>query len=253
MRKLIVIEGVDASGKATQSGILVDRLTQCGKNVFTMSFPRYNTPTGQVIGGPYLGKEHICKSFFDKPSTVDPLIASLYYTADRIAARDEIISHLDAGKIGVFDRYVESNLAHQGAKIHPRLHQSQIITKLRQLDYDYADMPRPSKIICLLMPYQLSIMLNRERNIVGDGHESDANYLKNAAKVYNELCINDGWSIVQCGKPDSSLLHNFTDQEIMQLSNEEILRLIKVDNIGHLIRSKEHISDEIFNLVMEHI
>ena len=64
MGKLIVIEGTDCSGKGTQSELLFKRLESEKKKVVKLSFPMYDTPTGKIVGGPYLGKESICKGWF---------------------------------------------------------------------------------------------------------------------------------------------------------------------------------------------
>ena len=66
--KLIVIEGTDCSGKETQTNILMDRLKKEGYPVVKFSFPMYDTPTGKIVGGPYLGKEYICDGWFPEQS-----------------------------------------------------------------------------------------------------------------------------------------------------------------------------------------
>ena len=83
--KLIVIEGTDCSGKGTQSELLYQKLVSDGLNVYKTSFPMYDTPTGKIIGGPYLGKEHICLGWFKEgANNVPAKVASLYYAADRL-------------------------------------------------------------------------------------------------------------------------------------------------------------------------
>ena len=82
--KIIVIEGTDCSGKETQTKLLVERLKKEGKKCAYFSFPMYDTPTGKIVGGPYLGKPEINESYFPETSAnVDPLVSSLYYAADR--------------------------------------------------------------------------------------------------------------------------------------------------------------------------
>ena len=82
--KLIVIEGTDCSGKETQTNLLLKKLNSEGIKVEKFSFPNYQSPTGKIIGGPYLGKEYICDCWFSEGATkVDPKVASLYYAADR--------------------------------------------------------------------------------------------------------------------------------------------------------------------------
>ena len=82
--KIIVIEGTDCSGKETQSKKLAEALTNNGFKTVRMQFPMYDTPTGQIVGGPYLGKDYICEGFFPEGAAhVDTKVASLYYAADR--------------------------------------------------------------------------------------------------------------------------------------------------------------------------
>ena len=82
--KIIVIEGTDCSGKETQSVLLEKKLKEQGKKCIKFSFPMYDTPTGKVVGGAYLGKEEISKSYFEEGAVnVDPYVVCLYYAADR--------------------------------------------------------------------------------------------------------------------------------------------------------------------------
>ena len=77
--KLIVIEGTDCSGKQTQTELLEARLKSLNYQCIRIDFPRYDTPTGKIVGGPYLGKEEICTSYFeDGSANVDPYISCLY-------------------------------------------------------------------------------------------------------------------------------------------------------------------------------
>ena len=117
--KLIVIEGTDSSGKETQAKKLIERLTMEGIPCETMVFPRYQTPTGRIVGQCYLGKKNLGKgdtAWFGDADSLNPEIASLYYAADRMAAKEEILEIINSGTHLVLDRYVESNMAHQGGK-----------------------------------------------------------------------------------------------------------------------------------------
>ena len=66
MGKIILIEGTDCSGKETQSNLLMEKLKSEGLKVDKLAFPDYDSPTGKIIGGPYLGKSYICQSWFDE-------------------------------------------------------------------------------------------------------------------------------------------------------------------------------------------
>ena len=112
--KIIVIEGTDCSGKETQSKKIIEKFNNCKY----FSFPKYDSPTGKIIGGPYLGKSYICDGWFPEGADkVDPKVSSLYYAADRKYNIDKINQMLDDGYNVILDRYVYSNMAHQGGKI----------------------------------------------------------------------------------------------------------------------------------------
>ena len=116
--KLIVIEGTDCSGKETQTKLLIENLRSNGIKVENFSFPNYGSPTGKIVGGPYLGKDYICDTFFEEgPTHVDPKVAALYYAADRKYNISKITFLLAHGFNVILDRYIYSNLAHQGGKI----------------------------------------------------------------------------------------------------------------------------------------
>ena len=116
--KLIVIEGTDCSGKETQSNLLIEKLKKQNIRIEKFSFPNYNSPTGRIIGGPYLGKKYICDGWFPEGApNVDPKVSALFYAADRLYNIDKIKFLLENGVNVILDRYVFSNMAHQGGKI----------------------------------------------------------------------------------------------------------------------------------------
>ena len=116
--KLIVIEGTDCSGKETQTNLVLKKLRENNILIQKFSYPNYNSPTGKIVGGPYLGKKEISVSYFDEgASHVEPKVASLYYAADRKYNIDKITFLLENGMNVIIDRYVYSNMAHQGGKI----------------------------------------------------------------------------------------------------------------------------------------
>ena len=133
--KLIVIEGTDCSGKKTQIKRVVERCKEKGIKVYNYSFPRYDTPTGKIVGGPYLGKSYICDEWFPEGATnVDALVASAYYAADRRYNIKEIVNHLNNGDIVLLDRYVESNMAHQGGKLKTKEERLKCMKNLMSLN-----------------------------------------------------------------------------------------------------------------------
>lgn len=185
--KIIVIEGTDCSGKETQTSLLFKYLVSNGHRVERFRFPMYESPTGQIIGGPYLGKNYISPSFFKEGAVeVDPKVAALYYAADRRYNIKIINDYLSAGIDVILDRYVESNMGHQGAKIFNKEKRLELYQWLEQLEYGLLELPRPDLTVFLYMPFQKVAELKRLRNFE-DGHEESLKYLKNAQETYLEL------------------------------------------------------------------
>lgn len=195
--KIIVIEGTDCSGKETQSKLLVKRLTEEGKKCVTISFPAYDTPTGKIVGGAYLGKPEICDSFFDDAVKLDPKIACLYYAADRKYNIDKVHKYVDEGYYVILDRYVTSNLAHQGCKIEDKDERFYMYQWIDKLEYWLLELPKPDKTIFLHVPYDFTKELEKNRNSL-DEHEKSPEHLKNAERAYVELSQLYNWTTIEC-------------------------------------------------------
>ena len=220
--KIIVIEGTDCSGKATQSKLLEKKLKENGKKCVAISFPCYDTPTGKIVGGAYLGKKEIGKSVFGLEAlTLDPKIASLYYAADGKYNIDKVISYVNDGYFVILDRYVTSNLAHQGGKILNKDERFYMYQWIDKLEYWLLELPKPDKTIFLHVPYDFSKELKKNRESI-DILESSEEHLKNAENAYIELSELYNWDKIECIK-------------------------------NNKLRSIEDISEDIYNLVVDDI
>ena len=197
--KIIVIEGTDCSGKATQSKLLVERLKREGKKCISFSFPMYDTPTGKIVGGAYLGKPEICESFFDSAVKLDPKIACLYYAADRKYNIGEVMKYVNDGYYVILDRYVTSNLAHQGCKIDDKDERFYMYQWIDKLEYWLLELPKPDVTIFLHVPYDFTKELEKNREYL-DEHEKSPEHLKNAERAYVELSELYNWDKVECIK-----------------------------------------------------
>ena len=196
--KLIVIEGNDCSGKETQTQLLLQRLLREGKKVEKLSFPDYESPTGKIVGGPYLGKKEIQKSYFDEgPANVDPKVAALFYAADRRYALPKIKKLIDDGYYVILDRYVDSNMAHQGCKIKNSEERVKLYDWFETLEYDLLELPKPDLTILLHMPLKKVLELKKGR-MYSDGHESSINYLKTSEEAYLELAEIKKYNKIEC-------------------------------------------------------
>lgn len=218
--KIIVIEGTDCSGKETQTSLLVQRLKREGRKVERLSFPDYDSPTGKIVGGPYLGRTGMGDSFFKEgASEVDPKVAALYYAADRRYNRKRILDLLNEGIDVILDRYVESNMGHQGGKIFDKEERLELYKNLEVLEYDFLELPKPDITIFLYVPYKKVAELMKGRTAT-DGHEKSPLHIRNAEHAYLELCELHNYVKIECVDKKSKL------RDIMDI-NEEIYEKIK--------------------------
>ena len=203
MAKIITIEGTDCSGKETQSHLLKETLVKGGLKVKNYSFPMYDLPTGKIIGGPYLGKKEISASWFHEGATnIDPLVASLYYTADRrYTYLNYIKDEMDKNDVILLDRYVFSNFGHQGAKITDLKKQDEFFEKMYKVEFDICELPKPDLTIFLHMPYEAAKILKGNRTSL-DEHELSESHLRHAEETYLRLCKKYGWKYINCLKED---------------------------------------------------
>ncbi len=157
--KLIVIDGLDGAGKATQAALLVSRLKKEGKRVVTLDFPQYqNNFFGAFIGECLAGKHG---DFLH----LSPQIASVLYAGDRFEASVKIKRWLKEGKYVVLDRYVSANQIHQGGKIKDVKERKKFLEWLSVLEYDIFQIPRPDKVIFLdVTPEVTRAMLEKQAN-----------------------------------------------------------------------------------------
>ncbi|MBQ4527648.1 MAG: deoxynucleoside kinase [Clostridia bacterium] len=199
--KLIVIEGVDSSGKATQSSLLKEKLSDMGKSVVSVEFPNYASDSSSVVKM-YLGGE-----FGDDPNAVSAYAASMFFAVDRVASVKVTWKELFSnGNIVIADRYTTSNMVHQASKISDMKEKSEFLDWLYDMEYEKLSLPKPDMVIFLDMPVENArqLMANRANKIdnsdVKDIHERNEGYLQqsydNAVFVANKY----GWNTVHCAK-----------------------------------------------------
>jgi dTMP kinase len=218
--KLITIEGTDASGKDTQTTRLCNRLKSEGVSIERSSFPRYDTPTGKIVGGPLLGKPEISKSYFEKPAEVDPKVASAYYVADRRNNLPFIQEILNSGTHLILDRYVESNHGHQGGKIRNPRERWEFFKWLDNLEYNMFELPRPNLTIFLYMPFEKGIELKSKMNVQLDRVEKDFDYLKNSEESYLQLADFYHWKKIDCTRENELRTKEEIHEEVYQIVKE---------------------------------
>ena len=200
--KLILIEGTDCSGKETQANLLMDYLKKENIPVIKMSFPDYESPTGKIVGGPYLGKDYICEGWFEEGANqVDPKVSSLYYAADFLYHLKQMNQILESGTWILLDRYFYSTFAHQGGKERNpenKTERENMYTWLEKLEFDLLKLPDPDIKILLHMPYQCSIELRKKREEKADQHEKSVDHLKHAEEAYLEIANLYHFETISC-------------------------------------------------------
>lgn len=195
--KIIAIEGIDGSGKNTQTKRLVEQLKAQGHEVEILGFPCYSeTFFGSEIGR-YLNGE------FGGLDDVHPKLASLLYAGDRFEKKGFIENTINDGKVLIIDRYVSSNIAHQGAKL-PQDERQALTDWLKHLEHEVYGLPKPALNILLNMDVtsSTSLVLKKDARDYTDKkqdlHESDTSYMDKVAQVYRELSEGADWYRVEC-------------------------------------------------------
>lgn len=195
MGKLIVIDGVDSSGKQTQTERLVNRL---GGGVKKLSFPNYEKEYCAPV------KLYLSGAFGDRPDDVNPYAASTFYAVDRYCSfKEGWQKDYEGGKLLIADRYTTSNAIHQGSKF-PEGEREAYFRWLYELEFDKMGLPRPDLVLFLDMPPEVSrkLMEQRANKITGgrekDIHEKNREYLDRCYDTATQAAAFYGWETVRC-------------------------------------------------------
>ena len=202
--KLIVIDGTDASGKATQVKLLVQSLRNEGRKVKIIDFPDYYSN----FFGAFIG--HCLSEQYYNFVKVHPKIASVLYAADRFESSDKIKKWLAEGNIVVANRYVSANQIHQGGKIKNTQKREAFLSWLSEMEYSVFKIPRPDAVFYLSVPIPIVLKLIKERNKGNkrkylknkkDAHEKDVKFLENSRQSALWLAkTQKGWIKIECEK-----------------------------------------------------
>lgn len=204
MGKLIVIEGLDGSGKSTQLDLLPQNLLKRGIESKTVSFPDYDSDSSALV------KMYLGGRFGNRPDDVNAYAASLFYAVDRFASyKTNWGEYYNQNGVIVSGRYTTSNAVHQTSKMDEGDWQG-FLDWLYDLEYNKVGIPKPDKVIFLDMPIEVSQKLLSGRykgdEAKKDIHESDTAYLDKCRKAAMFTAKYSGWTIIPCakdGKPRS--------------------------------------------------
>ncbi|MGX8701040.1 dTMP kinase [Caproiciproducens sp.] len=194
--KLITMEGLDGSGKATQTALLCKALAGRGVQLRRVSFPDYNEPSS-ALARMYLNGE-----FGSDPDDVNAYAASSFYAVDRYASyQKHWRQDYRNGSLIIADRYTTSNIVFQLSKL-PREQWPGFVEWVQDYEYDKLGLPRPDLTIYLNMPVEVSQKLLSGRYHGNEGkkdiHESNAEYLR-ACRVSADYAVQRlNWKTVQC-------------------------------------------------------
>lgn len=226
--KLIIIEsGSDASGKATQTRKLYERLSKDGYNIKKVEYPNYKSESSSLV------KMYLRGDFGSKATDVDPYVSSTFFAADRYASyKTEWEDFYKSNGIVLADRYTTSNMVHQASKMDEN-DRDKYLDWLFDYEFNLYKIPKPDCVIFLDVPIEFSkkLMENRKNKFTGedkkDIHESDLKYLE---KSYNNaLYIADkyNWKKIKC--VENNKLRSIDD------IHEEIYRIV-IDSIQSMER-----------------
>lgn len=192
---LIVVEGIDGAGKHTQITRLASALAERNLPCESISFPAYDTFFGRLV-------ERYLKGDFGPLDQVDPHFSAMLFAGDRMSQRDRMLGALQGGKTLLLDRYVASNLAHQGARV-PREHREEFLSWLRRLEYGANELPAEDLVLYLRIEPDKAQHRARQRGgeSRSDLHESNLHHLAAAAAIYDHLARDENWITIDCVEP----------------------------------------------------
>jgi dTMP kinase len=225
--KLIVIDGTDGSGKATQVDLLINRLKNEGYEVRMVDFPEYY----KNFFGAFIG--HCLSEQYFNFINVHPKIASVLYAADRFESKEKIELWLKKGYMVIANRYVSANQIHQGGKISSLKKRQEFLRWLDDMEHRVFGIPRPNIVFYLSVPMPFVKKLLKERNKNADRaylgkkkdvHEKDAKFMMNSYNSAMWLAKNQAnWCKVDCVKKDKLR----TREDIHEEVYDEVKKILK--------------------------
>lgn len=215
--KLIVIEGTDGSGKATQSKQLLHKLEEKGILTAYVDFPRYGEKSAGMVENYLNGK-------YGSADQVNAKVASMFYAMDRYDASFDMRKSLDEGRIIISNRYISASMGHQAGKIHDPVKRKEFLEWLEDLEYNFFGIPKPDLTILLFVPYlvaQKMVDNKGHREYIGtkkrDIHEADTNHLHDAEEAYLEVAKNKGWTVIDCTDGDKILSIDDIHKKVLEV------------------------------------
>lgn len=193
MNNYIVIEGLDGCGKHTQTTLLAKRLSALG-SVREYSFPNYGSDSSALV------KKYLNGDFGRDADGVNPYAASTFFLSDQVATYLEDIKNGNSDYV-VFDRYATSNLLYQAVKLHGEEH-TKFVKWFDDFAYSKLELPRPSRVFFLKVPFEVFRRLIAERHDNkhggGDIHEDNMAFMEEIYEASMSIAYANGWTVIDC-------------------------------------------------------
>ncbi len=221
MGKVIVIEGLDGSGKATQTERLYELLSARGVQVRRVSFPDYDSPSSALV------KMYLNGEFGSDPGDVNGYAAAAFYAVDRYASfKKDWGKAYDDGAVILCDRYATSNAVYQMTKV-PQCEREEYLRWLEELEYCRLGIPRPDLVIYLDVPTDISQSLMSRRydgdESKKDLHERNLAYLAQCGESARYSAMKLNWNVISCVRDGKMRSIDDISAEIAKLTDKLIL------------------------------
>ena len=220
MKRLIVIEGLDGSGKSTQVEILKNILSNQSVDIMQIKLPDYENPSSTLV------KMYLAGEFGTSPQDVNAYAASTFYAVDRFANfTNKWKQDYEKGTLILADRYTTSNAAHQMVKL-PKDKWDEYLDWLEDFEYNKIGIPKPNLVIYLDMPIEISQRLMTSRyggdEVKKDVHESNVEYLKSCRESALYATEKLGWKYVACSDGENPLAIEEISNAVMGFVKSEV-------------------------------
>lgn len=221
MSSFIAIDGLDGSGKATQSAILCSALENVGKRVRKLSFPMYDSKSSTFV------KMYLSGELGKNAADTNAYAASSFFSMDRYIsyASDWKADYLRDDTVIVADRYTSANAVHQLSKLDKSKWDA-FLEWLTDFEYKKLTLPSPDLVIYLEVTPEISMRLiesrSKETGRVRDIHELDPDFLKRSyeAALYASSAL--GWSKIRCYEGGSIRPIDDISAEVRKTVNEKL-------------------------------
>ncbi len=220
MGKLIIIEGLDGSGKSTQTALLEKYLSEKKTDFIKIKLPDYESKSSALVNM-YLGGE-----FGSSADDVNAYAAGAFYAVDRFASyKLKWKSEYEKGTLVLADRYATSNSIYQMEKLS-REEWDSYLEWSADFEYNKIGIPKPDLVIYLDMPVEISqrLMTSRYKGDEGrkDVHEANVAFLESCRKSALYAASKQGWTVIECSENGEPLPIDFIHKKIIEVVEKEL-------------------------------